>query len=64
MPWLGEDVDGLARGGAADAFPVFGCVVELAFVDAFWAATVVCQAGGSNRHLVSPRKPGAAPSVQ
>jgi len=38
LPLLGEDEDGLATGGAADAFPVFGCVVEPAFTDAVWAA--------------------------
>ena len=35
---LGEDGDGLATGGAADAFPVFGCIVEPACADAFCAA--------------------------
>jgi hypothetical protein len=30
--------DGLASVGAADAFPVFGRIVEPTLVDAFWAA--------------------------
>ena len=36
---LGVDGDGLAKGEAAHAFPVFGRVVEPAVADAFWAAT-------------------------
>ena len=30
--------DGSTWGRAADAFPVFGCIVEPALADAFWAA--------------------------
>ena len=35
--------EGSASGGAADAFPVFGCIVEptLADADAFWVAGAV-----------------------
>jgi len=35
---LGEDGEGLATGGAADALPVFRCVVDSVFADAFWVA--------------------------
>jgi hypothetical protein len=30
--------DGSTSGRAADAFPVFGCIVEPTVADAFWAA--------------------------
>ena len=33
--------DGLASGGAADAWPVFARIVEPTLVDAFWAAGAV-----------------------
>ena len=39
LPLLGEDGNSLVTGGTADAFPVFGCVVEPAFADTFRAAT-------------------------
>ena len=35
LPLLGEEGDGVASGGAADAFRVFGCVVDPDFADAF-----------------------------
>ena len=38
---LEEDGDGLAKGEAAHAFPVFGRVVEPAVADAFWAAAAL-----------------------
>ncbi len=39
---LGEDGDGLTTGGAADGFPVFGCIVEPGWADASWAAAALC----------------------
>ena len=35
---LAAQGDGLASGGAADALPVFGRIVEPTLADAFWAA--------------------------
>ena len=52
----------LATGGAADAFPVFGCVVEPAFTDASWAAAVAAlftarlPSSAVDQHVVPPRK--------
>jgi hypothetical protein len=51
----GEDGDGLARGGAAHAFPVLGCiVVEPAFADAFWAAAALFAASLPSGAVESP----------
>jgi len=36
---FGGDGDEMATGGAADAFLVFSCIVEPAWMDALWAAT-------------------------
>jgi hypothetical protein len=46
LPLLGEDGDGLGAGpdGAADAFPVFGCVAVPGCAEAFWAAAALLAA--------------------
>lgn len=48
LPLLGEDGDGLARGGTADAFPVFVCMVEPACADAFCEAVAPAACDASN----------------